>query len=256
MPRWGPCCLLLDLPDEVLQHLWACLLACDLTGALRLCCTSRALRRKAEAVQREAAARRLQWQPARGHVITADGRSVTRQGGLNDDSWAMGSEVKPGERRSCSWTIRVERCRGNLGAMLLGVCATCDESGRSWSTVECMEQQLQVGWALHLQSGNLQRWLRDHGGHVLHCTKRHPPPPGWPDGAMTQVMRRPNDLYHRAVGALVEIIFDDKASTLAFRVNGGNVLHALSGFPPGAVVRPWVRLCSDGDRVSLSRAFF
>ena len=254
-PRFaGPRCLLLDLPDEVLQHLWMQhLLACDLTGALRLCCISKALGKRAAAVQREAALRRLRWQPARGHAITADGRTVTRQGGLSDDSWATGSEVRPAEHRACSWTVRVERCRGNLGAMLLGVCATLDESSGASSSKP--EQPLQVGWALHLQSGRLQRWGRYHG-HALPCTKRHPPPPGWPDGAGTQVMRRPDDLFQRAVGALVEIIFDNTASTLAFRVNGGNVLHAISGFPPGAVVRPWVRLCSDGDRVSLRRAFF
>ena len=54
------------------------------------------------------------------------------------------------------------------------------------------------------------------------------------------------------LGAAVTVIYDASAGCLAFCVNGGPELPALSGFPSGAGMRPFVSLQRRGDRVRVS----
>ena len=84
-----------------------------------------------------------------------------------------------------------------------------------------------------------------------------PAPLGFPDGHSTMVLAYhsytvspspgSSPLVHPAYGecAVIEVLLDHDAGTLAFSLNGGAPHHALSGFPKGATMRPWVRCYAD-----------
>ena len=110
------------------------------------------------------------------------------------------------------------------------------------------------GWGLWLYRGKLHRISRNADGEIDYFT---PPPEGWPDGFGTQVMRnaagQPANLYGRAEGAVIEVIFDADEGSLAFRVNGEAPLRVPNfAFPQGAQLRPWARMVKVEDRVSFS----
>ena len=81
-----------------------------------------------------------------------------------------------------------------------------------------------------------------------------PPPPFWPDGDGTQVLHdahgRPSNLEGRTVGSVVKVILDREAGILAYSINGGPALTALSGFPSGAALRPWARAERRGSSIA------
>ena len=108
---------------------------------------------------------------------------------------------------------------------------------------------------MHLYSGKLGRFSRDANGTHVNA----PPPDGFPDGHMTQVMKDeagdPANLVGRATGAVIEVLVDHDEGTLGFRVNGGPPLDALKGFPKGAALRISVILSWAFDRVSLVQPY-
>ena len=73
-------------------------------------------------------------------------------------------------------------------------------------------------------------------------------PEGWPDGHGTAVCSP--SLKGKEVGAVIEVVVDHDAGSLSFRINRGPLLPALGGYPRGARLRPWARLCHEGDRLS------
>jgi hypothetical protein len=58
----------------------------------------------------------------------------------------------------------------------------------------------------------------------------------------------------RAQGATITVLYDASAtsSTLAFKVKDGAVTDAISGYPTGAAMRPWVSLLYATDQVTVS----
>ena len=86
-----------------------------------------------------------------------------------------------------------------------------------------------------------------------------PPPDGFPDGHYKQVLvdaaGKPDNLFCRADGAIVEVCLDHDAGTLSFGINGGPLQHALKGFPAGAAMRPFSVLWRAVDKVRFARPY-
>ena len=123
--------------------------------------------------------------------------------------------LRPGSKSGVKEDVsgRTESFRVNQGYFFVGV---SDAEGN-----EC--------WGLHPQSGRLYRMHADVSSEQISL---RPPPAGYPDGAMTQVMfddkGRPAHLAGRVEGTMIDTIVDSE-NRLTFRVNGGPLLPA-SGF--------------------------
>ena len=133
-----------------------------------------------------------------------------------------------------SWAVRIENCRLNTGFMFIGVCnltGTC-------------------AWGLHPYSGMLYRVSRLEGGAFSFDA---PPPDGYPDGTRARVMVNAagqlTNLQGRVRGAVIETIVDEQHGALSFRINGGPIVEALRGFPPGAPLREWPTFLTKGTRL-------
>ena len=138
------------------------------------------------------------------------------------------------------------------------------------------------GWGLFLNYGTLDRDSLTADGQV----SKAQPPEGWPNGDETQVMvneaGQPANLWHRANGAVIEVVVDHSDGSLAFGVNGapprrvpnvwprdydfinpeawhppGHVPPAKVPFklPQGAQLRPWALLGYGNDRLRFVRGF-
>ena len=117
-------------------------------------------------------------------------------------------------------------------------------------------------WSLYLFHGCLYRHHRNANGEL---DFEAPPPEGWPNGDCTRVVKDeaglPTDLCYRAIGAVIEVIFDHDKGTLSFHVNDGPLLDALKGkttrckFPKGAALRPFACCPLVGDRLRLVTPF-
>ena len=46
-------------------------------------------------------------------------------------------------------------------------------------------------------------------------------------------------MFGNVNGGVLDVCLDHDAGTLGFRLSGGPLQPALSGFPPGAALRPW-----------------
>lgn len=234
--------LLLDgLPADALIITATLLLAADLRAALRLSQASAALLARLGPVWQQAAARRLRWLPAMTAAnmdISGDGRTLTQRGGIG--RWAAGS-LLPTVGRS-SWKVRIDATYRNWGDIGIGV----------------LHAEGRCGWVLGLYQGMLQRWGRGAGALML-PHPAPPPPAGFPDVHATRVMRdaagEPAHLRGSANGAVIECILDHDAGSLAFSVNGGPRLHALSGFPAAAAMRLGMCLHAPDDRATLVTAY-
>ena len=257
--------LLTRLPNDVLVSIGSHVLGADLPCALGLCQISRRLRDVLSATLAEQAeARRLRWiaKYTVGHeIVDGDCRTLQRTPGPQNSTaaWAVGP-VLPTSGCS-SWALRILQSAGNRGSMFIGVCdARC----------ECY-------WGLYPHTGEILRGTRSrHTGEATNA----PPPAGYPDGHRQRVLfdesGNPASLHGHASGSTVEVHLDHDAGTLSFSINRGRRFHALSGFPPGAALRPWVRCikqCStvpkdapallaclrfcadDGDRICLVRPY-
>ena len=120
-------------------------------------------------------------------------------------------------------------------------------------------------WAVELRDGRLWRWNRTPQGVLDRCAHtRASPPEGFPDGDNTQVTSTSQwaqagqwQLHKFDIGhwPTIEVLVDHDAGTLAYSVDGEPPRHALSGFPPGAALRPWVRCFRRCDTLSLARPY-
>jgi hypothetical protein len=232
-----------ELPEELMVHITEHVLGMDLPSALRLCQTSPAFHRMLAPIREQVEARRLRWESEQtaAKSISHDGLSLRRVGGGRHLAWAAG-QCLPSEGPRWAWSVRIERSHCNDGSgMTIGVCD--DVHG--------------CAWGVNPFSGLLWRFSRDDEGEVV---SEVPPPGGYPDGDQTQVIRdadgRPADLRHRANGAVIEVIVEQGAAggTLAFRINGGSKLYAVSGLP-SVPLRPWARMVLEEDQLGFSRPY-
>ena len=240
---------LLELPEEVVLVIVESVLALDLPACLRLCLCCKTLREVIDApqagggrsVRAEAEARRLRWEEAVRHDISANGQVLTK---WDDDPfstgfmpWAQGP-LLPVTGKS-SWAIKVEQQQAldNVMNIRIGV---CDAAGLS-------------SWGLSLVTTRLHRLHRDANRRMVFPSPPAtwlPPPDGWPDGHDTEFIPRMVNIpitdlhgrYGRATCAVIEVLVDHDNGVLSYRVNGGPVLEALKGFPKDATgqLRPWV----------------
>jgi hypothetical protein len=214
----------------------------------------------------------LRWLPqlAVAHAVSDDGRRLTRElGNPIDLPWAAG-ETLPKKGHS-AWTICVERADDEMGDHVIGVCdaSTKNAWGLLLSSGELRRFQrdtMRKAFVDLRESHPLSPirllfclMMRGHGLPagclpLLHCfgsaktvgkPTRGEPPAGWPDGMGTRVLAgdegaRTTD--GKVTGALIEVLVDHDAGTLAFSVNGGPREVALEGFPRGAALRPWATL--------------
>ena len=226
---------LLALPNEILLDVGRHSLVVDLPAALSLRQTCRRMRACLEQLRGEAETWRMRWEAevTRGHAISNEGRTLTSRCG-EEHPWAA-ANLLPTVGGSC-WRIHVDQANGEDGGIFVGV---CDAQGLN-------------AWGMELTEGTLFRMARNESGRPVVRVN----PSGWPNGHGKQVMigergRRPG-LQRKATGAVVEVQLDHEEGSLRFRINDGPPLHALSGFPPAAPMRPWASLyLSVDDRVTL-----
>jgi hypothetical protein len=224
------CFPLLELPEEIFRHMTTLLFEAKLPATLRLRQVCLELRARLEEVRQAAERRRLCWlqEFTLGEIALSNGgRTATKSG--PGRPMTMSRDL-PTSGIS-SWWVRVDRSL--LGLVEIGVC----------------DAQRRHAWGLYLYSGMLGR-LAIEGSFSAR-------PPGYPDGHAKRVMvdadGEDTDLENKAEGAVITVIYNASAGALAYRVNGGVELAALSGFPSGAAMRPWVRMRGDaGDGVTLS----
>ena len=231
---------LLSLPDEVLLTIAEWVLASDLPSAMRL---SYANHRLAEALseplRKRAELRRLQWQPNAtvGHVVTNNGRTLTRLGGKWTRAWAIGPLLPTSGR--FSWKVRIDRCAENEGVMCIGV---CDADGKN-------------AYGIAPYSGRLSSLCCSAlGGDVVANTC---PPDEHAECTFTkQVMvdaaGEATSLKRRANGALIHLTVDADIGSVHMAINKGEPVLVIGGLPDGTQLRPWVRLFDVGDRISCS----
>ena len=142
------------------------------------------------------------------------------------DSWACCGSL-PARGRSC-WRVRVDSTSSGAGLFYLGI---TDPSAR-WA------------WGLCPARGHIRRWHRDSLRRVCGA----PVPATYPNGHLTHVhyddTGAKTNLGGRAtVGCTIDVVYDADEGTLAYRMaEGGQLLRALSGFPKGEAMRPWVRV--------------
>ena len=132
--------------------------------------------------------------------------------------------------------MRIGHANGEDGGIFIGI---CDAAGLN-------------AWGLELYEGTLFRTSRNESLRPVVRVA----PPGWPNGHGKQLLvnerGRPAGLRRRANGSVVEVSVEHRQGTLGYRVNGGPPMEAITGFPKGAALRPWVSLyMSVNDRVML-----
>ena len=227
---------LLALPDDLMLVVARHALAIELPAALRLLQTCTVLHARLDVVIRaEVKALRLCWLEVVLHSIGDDGLTLHVLGSHGDKLPYAAGPLLPTVGRS-TWAVRVETSLSNVGLLHLGV---CDAACRST-------------WSLELNEGRLHREDTVARKHV-------PPPDGFPDGHWKQVLfdseGKPERLYKRANGAIIEICLDHDAGTLSLGVNGGPMQRALAGFPVGAAMRPYAWLPFYRDAVRYVRPY-
>ena len=246
----------IELPAELWDCVARLVLDDHLPSALRIVQTCAALRDHLQLVRHLAGARRLQWNSSgtKGFVISNERRTITRVGCHPEprDDWALGPLLPVG-----SWSCLVTVDHAGDGprsdgprwlpvmAINLGVCHADTQTG------------VKTGWFLNLVRGGM-RCLQMSDGKIKRkgvqgpfgsAILHHPDRLGRPIGVQL------DELYPGgfAGGIEVEMIFDGNAGTLAFRIDDGPLLPALSGFPPGAALRVCARGPHEHARMTLSR---
>ena len=225
---------LVSLPDELLLKIAHTLLSSHLPSSLRFCTTSKQLAASLGPCARKAEARRLRWDPsATGHIVTNEGRTITRLGGKWTRAWAYADPLPTTGR--FSWRFRIDRCALNEGVMCVGL---CDEEGRH-------------AYGLSPYSGRLSSLCREKPGTIVVANSCPPPVHAQCSFTLHLMPGSPSNLKGHAVGALIEVIVDADAGTACIRVNHGPAIQAVAGFPAGVRLRPWARLFDVPDRVSM-----
>ena len=244
------CSILMDLPDEILFHICrSCWGACVRVRGL-----NKLLRRRAEPLLHEM--NRLRWSKYHYHYVPPHLRSpdephshqfVRYQDvgftlhGHNNNVWCAGS-VLPTVGRT-AWSVFVAQSSSNVGMMYLGI---CDEANT-------------CAWSLLPRQGHLRRWTRTAITGVQHLDGTPPKPVGYPNGHLNHILVTRSgeryDLYGRVKGSIIDVIYDADAGSLSFRIDGGEELPAVSGFPRGASMRPWARVVDPYDVIKVTPSF-
>ena len=193
--------LLIELPDDLFQHVARFLLAKHLPTALLLRQASKGLRDKLEPSREAASKRRLNWiheysDPAA--TISSDRMRAT----LLDYSgtvFVVGT-LLPSTGTS-SWKVRMDNSFAGEAKISFGV---CDPSG-------C------CSWGFSPGEGMLVRWTRslDEDTAAL--------PHGYPDADGTRLTA----VGLKARTSVVEVLVDHDQGTLGFRLNDGPLLEAV-----------------------------
>lgn len=240
------------LPDDIFYRIAA--MACEAhpptAMRMRLTCAEARTRIDtppapgARSVRMLAEARRTMWLPtpgvlqhtAYGETISADGFTLSKTAKA---IWSAGMPLPTvGVSR---WRLALQcESRGQSGAgMCIGVC----------------DSEKRYGYGLRPVDGTLDKQsvqdiLSGHcaGGYEF-ATATPEAQHGFPRVVHGQkVMHRPSSLKGAANGAIVEVIMNHDAGSLAYRINNGPTLPALDGFPKGAALCPWVSMyCHAGD---------
>ena len=221
---------LCDLHEDVLLEVARHVFAADLKALLSLTQTGKRLRNILQACTR---AQTFCWRDEMSHhSITDMGVSVVCTAGDTSKSpWASGRCKLPTIGKS-AWQVRVLASNKLKGDIYIGVSDGMDQNA----------------WALFLRSGFLTRHYRNEDGHAIYGRS---PPEGWPDGHGNRVTDS-GLVGGKEVGAVIGVEIDHSEGTLHFRIDGGTLLLALTGFPEGAQLRPWARLCHEGDQLSFA----
>ena len=184
---------------------------------------------------------RLRWLPEMTAAceISGDGQTLTRVHEFQD-GWAAGMSLPTAGKSS--FDVRIDVSLANEGLITIGVC----------------DAEANYGWGLCLEDGKLDRMFAGSNQYGR-CIYHYAPfpddyPADYPDCEYdAQILDPPQHRY--AEGAVIGVVWDADAGTLAFRVNGGEEHLALSGFPAGAALRPCALLHhAAGDRVTLLEA--
>ena len=213
----------LDLPEELVHHvLWQLLsphCGCDLAAAQRLSWVCRQIHATAQPVREMANEQRhsIRWainRLATDVVICASGRGLRAASHMN---WRRAFGLPLNTHSKSSWEVRIDATQANQGLLQLGV---------------SLVTRLGVcEWSMSPFYGRLMRRVWDREGELLVGA---PPPVGFPDGHLKHMLidseGRFTNLEGRAVGSIIEVIFDPKEGYLAFALNGGPVGPRLEGF--------------------------
>ena len=245
--------LLLELPDELLLHCALKLLTpSDVASAQTLTWACRSLHERLQPLRVVARARRhsLRWgvQHAKEDVTLCGGGRGLRA--LADLNWrrAYGRPLHP---RGCSmWSVRIDNTRGSQGLILIGVSLLVHKPRGSANALQAM----QCEWSVSPFYGRLLRRTWDMDGNSMLAA---PPPHGYPDGHLMQMLVDRDGsavrVEGRANGVVIEVVLDHEAGTLAFRLDGVEGPQ-LKGFPVGDVgmlLRPVIGFRWPEDQVTI-----
>lgn len=235
----------LDLPDDILVHICRF----SIQAHMRCRTLSKSLLHRVMPLWHEL--KRLCWSAyelrpcklthhasERNRMQQFDFKRVRRYG-LNLPSqdgqvWCAGNLLPTAG--TTAWRVSVLRSAKGVGFMYLGIC----------------DSENTCAWSLLPRQGHLRRWSRTA---VTQFAGANSKPAGYPNGHLNHILftrdGQKYDLNGRAQGAVIDVIYDADAGTLSFRVDGGPVLPAVSGFPSGAAMRPWARVVDHGDLIRI-----
>ena len=234
--------MLVTLPDDEFSVFAQIMLVADLPSMLRLRQVSRLLLQRLKTTHTQAQARRLRWlsECSTDCQVSHWDRTVARVADADDSTIKAVGTLLPRNGRS-AFSVRVATSFRRLGLIEIGVC----------------DRPMTYSWILDLHNGMLFCWSRGGDGALdTYCGRpRRRAPDRYPCAHLKWVMKDASgtlcSLWEKAEGAVVEVILDHDVGTLAFVVNDTRY-EALSGFPEGAELRPYVRLWgSAGDSVEL-----
>lgn len=248
LPEEQPCSTsrLLCLPDELLQLCAAQLLPLHPLSLHHLSITCSTLNRRLQhltSLFTSARSHPIRWgvERAMGEdvVLTNNRRGLrtSQEAGWNR---SYGLPLKR-ERGVSVWGVRIDHTRANQGLNLLGI-ALVERKGVS-------------EWCLSPFYGRLMRRSWDCDGNLLMAT---PPPDGFPDGHLRQMLTNAQGehvrLEGRACGCVIQVHFDHDAGSISFSLDGGPPGPRLSGFPKGTshtLIRPVIGLRWPEDQVTI-----
>lgn len=267
--------MLLELPDDLQMRIARALNVVSSAAVLRFACACHELKVRLVSVLQDVSARRLRWEKNLSckMKIGADGRSVSCTSRDAVNGWIAGAILPTFGR--FSFSVHVNHTTNVWGgSLIIGVCNV--ENNHSWGL------SLNKGMLIRelKQDGLVTNavWLNEPGIPDQHI----PPPPGFPDGANTQLMfdssgapfrnrswlmppdqpEADRQRVNHGGGALIEIIVDPTNGTLQFRVtsphfpsSGQLLAPVLRGFPGGVALRPWARAMSHGDSITISPVY-
>ena len=239
---------LLALPDELLILVARCALDAHLPSSLSLYQASANLRSRLVVIAELAGERRLQWLPAASGKVVVSNEGCTvmplsnRKYGVC--CWAV-ARVLPTMGKS-SWQVRVNSMNDEDA---LGI------------RIGVSDEAVQRAWCVWLYNGNLQFESRvpqapENGdGFYYKWGESTATQLGFPSRHNKHVMAYERWRHDHTTGAVIEVLFDHDAGSLAFSVNGADPCCAQGGFPKGAALRPWVMVADSHDQLSLVRPY-